>query len=63
MGELKGLGRVMMAMAAAGGEVFVAEPREKRAVAALEKRGLVSVRRTAERCAGFEVWYFAKKGG
>jgi hypothetical protein len=66
--EFKGLAGVMMAMArnAEGGEVHVAWPHEKRVVAKLEARGFITVRRTAERCGGFEEWWYrmapAKKG-
>lgn len=63
--ELTGLPRSMMTMArnaaeerGAGAEVHVANPREKRAVEALEKKGLVSVRRTKERIAGLTEWWY-----
>lgn len=58
-----GRARSMFSMAenADGREVFVALPEEKRAVASLEKKGLVTVRRTDEKCGGFQVWYYAKK--
>lgn len=58
--SITGLPGVMMAMArnAAGAEVHVANPREKRAVEVLEKKGLVSVRRTKDRIAGLTEWWF-----
>lgn len=58
--KVTGLARVMLAMATneAGKEVFVAEPREKAAVVRLEKMGLVTVRKTEERCAGYRVYFF-----
>ena len=37
--------------------VFVANPDEKVTVRDLEKKGLVTVRRTDEKCAGYSVWY------
>lgn len=60
MSDLKGLPRVMLAMAhnSPGEEVFVAEPREKRAVARLAALGLVTVRKTTEKFAGYPVIYF-----
>lgn len=58
--DLKGLPRVMMAMAhnSPGEEIFAAEPREKRAVARLAALGLVTVRKTTEKFAGYPVIYF-----
>jgi hypothetical protein len=58
--ELKGMQRLMMAMAenAGGEEVHVAWPKEKRAVVALEQKGLVTVRRTTVKCAEFTEWYY-----
>lgn len=47
-----------MARNAEGGEVHDAWPHEKRVVAKLEARGLVTVRRTKERCGGFEEWWY-----
>ncbi len=50
----------MLAMArnAAGDEVFVGWPKEKRAVARLERAGLVTVRRTTVKCGPFTEWWF-----
>ena len=62
---LKGLSRAMYAMAVnaegergRGAEVHVAWPQEKRAVAALEKAGLVKVRRTKDRVGDFTEWWY-----
>lgn len=63
---LTGLARVMFAMAknaadekrADGGWVHCSMPKDKRAVASLEKRGLVEVRRTSNRISGLLEWYY-----
>lgn len=58
--KLTGLAATMLTMAtnAAGGEVHVAWPKEKRAVVRLEKMGLVKVRRTTTKIAGMTEWYY-----
>lgn len=58
--SLKGRQRVMFAMArnAEGGEVVVLWSHEKRAVVELEKKGLVTLRRTVDTCGGMSVWWF-----
>ena len=62
--KLKGRPRVMYAMAANedGHEVHVAMPDDKRAVVALEKAGLVEVRRTKDRIAGYTEWWYRLAG-
>lgn len=59
--KLTGLNSMMMTMArnAEGGEVHVAWPKEKAAVARLEKMGLVKVRRTKEKCGGMTEWWYS----
>jgi hypothetical protein len=42
---------------AAPGEAHFALPKEKRVVAQLERRGVVSVRRTSIRCGGHLEWW------
>lgn len=53
------LRRALLAMATApgAGEVHVANPREKRAALALERDGLITIRRTDDRCAGHREWW------
>ncbi|AKU93388.1 hypothetical protein AKJ09_00052 [Labilithrix luteola] len=57
---MKGRARIMLAMArdASGDEVHAALPEDKRAVAELESQGLVTVRRTTERCGGYIEWWY-----
>ncbi len=54
-----GLAGTMLAMARnSDGEVHVAWPKEKAAVVRLERLGLVTVRRTTERCGGLVEWWY-----
>jgi len=60
MSEVKGLASAMLSMAknAEGSEVHVAWPKEKAAVMKLVKLGLVTVRKTTDKCAGFTEWWY-----
>lgn len=60
MNDITGRARIMLAMATneAGSWVHAALPEAKQAVAALEKKGLVTVRRTNDRCDGHLEWWF-----
>jgi hypothetical protein len=65
--NLKGYQRTMMTMCenAEGGEVHCANPEDKRAATALEKKGLVTIRRTDVRMGGLLEWWvtLAAKAG